>query len=84
MIFGLFLYMGISSMTGNTMFERAEVMGIWETDNLPKESLFRKGAHEYAARSARVATNIPHADCPARRAAAIECGRFPCDTCCDV
>ena len=27
-IFGLFLYMGISSMTGNTMFERAQVINI--------------------------------------------------------
>eukprot|EP01046_Picozoa_sp_COSAG06_P041098 COSAG06_NODE_5059_length_3755_cov_2.121171_4_plen_168_part_00 len=28
-IFGLFLYMGVSSMTGNTMWERTALMAIW-------------------------------------------------------
>jgi hypothetical protein len=34
-IFGLFLYMGVSSMAGNTMWERTALMFIWETSNYP-------------------------------------------------
>ena len=41
-IFGLFLFMGISSMQGNTMFQRVELMGIWESANYPSDSYIKK------------------------------------------
>eukprot|EP01052_Picozoa_sp_SAG31_P005656 SAG31_NODE_251_length_19069_cov_5.843226_9_plen_932_part_00 len=41
-IFGLFLYMGLASMSGNTMFQRIELMGIWEAANYPSESYIKK------------------------------------------
>ena len=41
-IFGLFLYMGVGSMGGNTMFERALMMAIWETKHMPEESYMKK------------------------------------------
>ena len=41
-IFGLFLYMGVSSMAGNTMFERTQLLAIWEAHNYPSDSYIRK------------------------------------------
>merc|ERR1712224_400161 len=41
-IFGLFLYMGLASMSGNTMFQRVELMGIWESANYPSDSYIKK------------------------------------------
>ena len=41
-IFGLFLYMGVSSMAGNTMFERTQIIGIWESHNYPSDSYIHK------------------------------------------
>jgi hypothetical protein len=41
-IFGLFLFMGVGSMGGNTMFERLMQMGIFETKNMPQDSYIKK------------------------------------------
>jgi hypothetical protein len=41
-IFGLFLYMGVASMSGNTLFERLELMAIWESSNLPSDAYIKK------------------------------------------
>ena len=45
-IFGLFLYMGVSSMAGNTMWERTSLMFIWETSNYPSDSYIKKVPHK--------------------------------------
>ena len=35
-LYGVFLFMGITSFAGNELFERLELYFIWETKNLPK------------------------------------------------
>ena len=41
-ILGLFLYMGLSAVKGNTLFERIELLSIWERANYPSDSYIKK------------------------------------------